>query len=58
MKDFIRMLAVIASGVLAGCGGTGAGAAENPAAGGSAPAPIMVAGAWDSWNWDEGGFSE
>jgi hypothetical protein len=59
MKDLIRTLAAVAlAGLMGACGGTGGGAAENPPGGGASPPAVTVAGGWDTWNWDEGAFTE
>jgi hypothetical protein len=58
MKDFIRILVVVAAaGLLGACGGVGAGAAQNGSGEAAAP-PVAVAGGWDSWDWDSGAWSE
>jgi hypothetical protein len=54
VKNFIRVSALLIAGCLAACGGTGGTAptaqAANP--------PATADHAWDSWNWDEGGFGD
>jgi hypothetical protein len=55
MRRAARIIAVALVIAVAGaCGGTG-GTREGQA---SATIPVPVAHAWDSWNWDEGAFSE
>jgi hypothetical protein len=58
MKDFIRIVLVVAAAGLSGaCGGVGGGAAQN-GDGAAAPPATAVAGGWDSWDWDAGAWSE
>lgn len=55
MKNFIRVVTVLISGCLSACGGAGG---TVPTADTGNPPPAAASHAWDSWNWDEGGFGD
>lgn len=54
MKTFQAMCAVLAGGLLSACGGGGDESGPVTAE----PPTANTSDAWDSWNWDEGGFGE
>jgi hypothetical protein len=54
MSSLLRMLAVLLSGLLTACGGSG----DDQAPRAEAPPATPASDAWDGWNWDEGGFGD
>jgi hypothetical protein len=57
MNIHLRILAVLVTAtVLKACGGGDGGGEPVPVS--EPPPPEVVAHAWDTWNWDEGGFGD